>query len=135
MQNYAKEKGFFRIRFYVDDGIRGTTFDRPEFQRLLTDIENGEIETVIVKDLSRFGRLSSMVGYYTDFYFPQNSIRFIAIFDDVDSNNGDNDFAPFKNIFNEWYTSFPKIANKTNANKPTFPCQSSCRTLMRSRSF
>lgn len=103
LQNYAKEKGFTRTKFYADDGISGTTFDRPDFQRLLTDIENGEVKTVIVKDLSRFGRLSSMVGYYTDFYFPQNSIRFIAIIDDVDSDNGDNDFAPFKNIFNEWY--------------------------------
>lgn len=103
LQDYAKEKGFTRIRFYADDGISGTTFDRPDFQRLLNDIENGEIETVIVKDLSRFGRLSSMVGYYTDFYFPQNSIRFIAVFDDVDSEKGDNEFAPFKNIFNEWY--------------------------------
>ena len=103
LQNYAKEKGFTRIRFYADDGISGTTFDRPDFQRLLTDIENGEVETVIVKDLSRFGRLSSMVGYYTDFYFPQNSIRFIAVIDDVDSDKGDNEFAPFKNIFNEWY--------------------------------
>lgn len=62
-----------------------------------------------------------MVGYYTDFYFPQNSIRFIAIIDDVDSDNGDNEFAPFKNIFNEWYYSLPKIANKTNTHKPTFP--------------
>ena len=103
LQNYAKEKGFTRTRFYSDDGISGTTFDRPDFKRLLTDIENGEVETVIVKDLSRFGRLSSMVGYYTDFYFPQNSIRFIAVIDDVDSDKGDNDFAPFKNIFNEWY--------------------------------
>lgn len=103
LQNYAKEKGFTRTKFYADDGISGTTFDRPDFQRLLTDIENGEVKTVIVKDLSRFGRLSSMVGYYTDFYFPQNSIRFIAIIDDVDSDNGDNEFAPFKNIFNEWY--------------------------------
>lgn len=103
LQNYAKEKGFMRTKFYADDGISGTTFDRPDFQRLLTDIESGEVETVIVKDLSRFGRLSSMVGYYTDFYFPHNSIRFIAIIDDVDSDKGDNEFAPFKNIFNEWY--------------------------------
>ena len=70
LQNYAREKGFTRTKFYADDGISGTTFDRPDFQRLLTDIENGEVKTVIVKDLSRFGRLSSMVGYYTDFYFP-----------------------------------------------------------------
>lgn len=103
LQAFAKERGFTRIRFYADDGISGTTFDRPDFQRLLTDIENGEVETVIVKDLSRFGRLSSLVGYYTDFYFPQNSIRFIAIIDDVDSEKGDNEFAPFKNIFNEYY--------------------------------
>lgn len=103
LQNYANEKGFYNTVFYADDGISGTTFDRPDFQRMLADIENGKVETVIVKDLSRFGRLSSIVGYYTDFYFPQNSVRFIAIFDDVDSNKGDNEFAPFKNIFNEWY--------------------------------
>ncbi len=83
--------------------MSGTTFDRPDFKRLLEDIEKGEIGAVIVKDLSRLGRLNAMVSYYTDLYFPQNSIRFIAIFDDVDSENGDNEFAPFKNIFNEWY--------------------------------
>lgn len=114
LQNYAREKGFTRTKFYADDGISGTSFDRPDFQRLLTDIENGEVKTVIVKDLSRFGRLSSMVGYYTDFYFPQNSIRFIAIIDDVDSDNGDNEFAPFKNIFNEWYNPLPKTQLRNN---------------------
>lgn len=103
LQNYAKEKGFLCTRFYCDDGVTGTTFDRPQLKQMLADIENGEISTVIVKDLSRFGRLSGMVGYYVDFWFPQNSVRFIAIYDDVDTENESNEFAAFKNIFNEWY--------------------------------
>ncbi len=103
LQDYAVKNGFSDTKFYADDGISGTTFDRPDFTRLLEDIEKGEIGTVIVKDLSRLGRLNAMVSYYIDLYFPKNMIRFIAVYDDVDSEKGDNEFAPFKNIFNEWY--------------------------------
>jgi len=85
LQEYAAKNGFVSTKFYADDGVSGTTFDRPDFKRLLEDIEKGEIGAVIVKDLSRLGRLNAMVSYYIDLYFPQNSIRFIAIFDDVDS--------------------------------------------------
>lgn len=121
-----KKKDFYALGFIVT----GTTFDRPQLKQMLADAENGEISTIIVKDLSRFGRLSGMVGYYVDFWFPQNSVRFIAIYDDVDTENGSNEFAAFKNILNEWYTSLPKIANKLDAHKPTFsPAKNSCRTL------
>lgn len=73
-----------------------------------------------MKDLSRLGRDHLMTGYYMEVFFPDNDVQFIAVYDNYDSENGDNDFAPFKNIINEWYTSLPKIANKLNAHKSTF---------------
>lgn len=88
---------------YVDDGYSGTNFERPNFQRMIRDIEEGKINCVIVKDLSRLGRNYLEVGQYMDLYFPSHDVRFIAISDNVDSLNGDNDFVPFKNIINEWY--------------------------------
>ena len=97
------KKGFFNTRFYVDDGISGTTFERDGFKTMLNDVQNGEVKTVIVKDMSRFGRDYIQVGMYTEILFPQNNVRFIAINDSYDSANGDNDFIPFKNIMNEWY--------------------------------
>ena len=103
LTQYADEKGFFNTRFYVDDGISGTTFERDGFKAMLNDVQNGEVKTVIVKDMSRFGRDYIQVGMYTEILFPQNNIRFIAINDSYDSANGDNDFIPFKNIMNEWY--------------------------------
>lgn len=103
LQKYAKENGFNRTRFYADDNYTGTSFDRPDFQRMLEDIDKGEIDTVIVKDLSRLGRLSGMVSYFTEFYFPSKLIRFIAVNDNEDSENGYSELMPFKNIFNEWY--------------------------------
>ncbi len=103
LTGYAAEHGFADTRFYADDGVSGTTFDRPAFNRMIEDIEKGEISAVIVKDLSRLGRDHIMVGYYTRMYFPDNRVRFIAIYDSVDSDNGENEFAPFKNIINEWY--------------------------------
>ena len=103
LTQYADEKGFFNTRFYVDDGISGTTFERDGFKAMLNDVQNGEVKTVIVKDMSRFGRDYIQVGMYTEILFPQNNVRFIAINDSYDSANGDNDFIPFKNIMNEWY--------------------------------
>ena len=103
LTQYADEKGFFNTRFYVDDGISGTTFERDSFKAMLNDVQNGEVKTVIVKDMSRFGRDYIQVGMYTEILFPQNNVRFIAINDSYDSANGDNDFIPFKNIMNEWY--------------------------------
>ena len=104
LSKYAKEHGFTNIEFYVDDGFSGTNFNRPDFQRMMADAEEGKISTVIVKDMSRFGRDYIMVGYYTEIYFSNLDIRFIAINDNVDSNiQTENDLTPFKNVFNEWY--------------------------------
>lgn len=103
LSQYAKDNGFINTEFFVDDGYSGTNFDRPDFQRMIGYIEDGKIGTVIVKDLSRLGREYLKTGYYTEIYFPQNDVRFIAVNDAVDSELGDNDFAPFKNIINEWY--------------------------------
>ena len=104
LAKYAKEHGFTNTAFYIDDGFSGTNFNRPDFQRMMADAEEGKIATIIVKDMSRFGRDYIMVGYYTEIYFPNSDIRFIAINDQVDTVSAtDNDFTPFKNIMNEWY--------------------------------
>ena len=99
----AKEKGLTDTKFYVDDGYTGTNFNRPGFQQLLNDIEMGFIYAVIVKDLSRLGRDYVSVGNYTDVYFPDHNIRFIAVNDGIDSEEGESEIAPFKNILNEMY--------------------------------
>ncbi|MBQ8826952.1 MAG: recombinase family protein [Oscillospiraceae bacterium] len=103
LSQYAKDNDFCNTEYFVDDGYSGTNFDRPDFQRMIGLIECGRIGTVIVKDLSRLGREYLKTGYYTEIYFPQKDVRFIAVNDNVDSELGDNDFAPFKNIINEWY--------------------------------
>ena len=104
LSEYAKENRFRNIRYYIDDGYSGSNFERPAFKRLLNDIENGEISTVIVKDMSRFGRDHILVGYYTKYYFPDADVRFIAIHDQMDTEtNPDDDIIPFKNILNEMY--------------------------------
>ena len=103
LKKYAKENGFANTRFYLDDGYTGTNFNRPGFQKMIKDIELGYIQTVIVKDMSRFGRDYLTVGYYTDTYFPNMGIRFIAINDCVDSADGENELAPFRNVMNEMY--------------------------------
>lgn len=103
LTRYAKENGLGNIRYYVDDGFTGTNFRRPGFQQLLEDIEMGYVSAVIVKDMSRLGRDYLQVGYYTDSYFPDHNIRFIAVNDMVDSNEGENELAPFRNVMNELY--------------------------------
>lgn len=103
LQKYAKEHGFSNTRNYVDDGYTGTNFNRPGFQKLLEDIDMGYVSVVIVKDMSRLGRDYLQVGYYTDTYFPDRDIRFIAINDCVDSADGENELAPFRNVMNEMY--------------------------------
>ena len=101
---YAEKYGLGNTRFYVDDGYSGTNFNRPDFLRMMDDVNNGLVGTIIVKDMSRFGRDYIMVGYYTEIMLPQMDIRFIAVNDNVDSENqADNDFTPFRNIINEWY--------------------------------
>ena len=103
LAKYAKEHGFTNTKFYVDDGYTGTNFNRPGFQQMLEDMEMGYITTVIVKDSSRFGRNYLEVGQYTDYYFPEHNIRFIAINDCIDSDNGEDDFSAFRNVMNEMY--------------------------------
>lgn len=103
LESYAKSHAFLNPVFYVDDGYSGTNFNRPAFQRMLGDIESGKVKTVIVKDMSRFGRNYIMVGYYTEILFEQKGIRFIAVNDMVDSKQEGDEFTPFRNIINEWY--------------------------------
>jgi len=104
LQKYADDNGFTNTEFFVDDGYSGTNFDRPDWQRLISQVEEGRIGTVIVKDMSRLGRDYLKVGYYTEVLFPASDIRFIAINNNVDSaNQQDSDFTPFLNIINEWY--------------------------------
>jgi len=104
LQKYADDNGFTNTEFFVDDGYSGTNFDRPDWQRLISQVEEGRIGTIIVKDMSRLGRDYLKVGYYTEVLFPGSDIRFIAINNNVDSaNQQDSDFTPFLNIINEWY--------------------------------
>lgn len=104
LEDYAVQYGFPNIRHFSDDGYSGTNFNRPAFNELLAEIEAGRVGTVIVKDMSRFGRNYLQVGFYTEMMFPKKNVRFIAINNGVDSDNpADNDFTPFLNIMNEWY--------------------------------
>lgn len=104
LEEYAKRQGFSNIRHFTDDGISGTTFEREGFQKLIAEVEAGNVSTVIVKDMSRLGRNYLKVGFYTDIMFPEKGVRFIAVNNGVDSETmGDNDFTPFLNIMNEWY--------------------------------
>lgn len=104
LQKYAEDNGFRNFRFFVDDGFSGTNFDRPDFQRMIAEMDEGNIATIIVKDMSRLGRDYLKVGYYTEVAFPEADVRFIAINNGVDSvNQQDSDFTPFLNIINEWY--------------------------------
>ena len=103
LTKYAKEHGIDSFKIYKDDGFSGTNFNRPGFQEMLDDIEDGLVSMVVVKDMSRFGRNYLEVGMYTEIRFPEKGVRFIAVNDGVDSERDDNDFTPFRNIINEWY--------------------------------
>ena len=104
LMKYAKENDFFNTEFFIDDGFSGTNFNRPDFGRLIDFIDAGKVATVIVKDMSRLGRDYLKIGYYTEIYFRERNVRFIAVNSNIDSENGfDNDFTPFLNIINEWY--------------------------------
>ena len=108
LRKYAEDRGFEIHDEYIDDGVSGTTFQRPEVQRLLDDAKTGVINTIIVKDLSRFGRNYIEVGQYVDYVFPAFGIRFIAIQDNVDTENRDSgamEMMPIMNVFNEWHAA------------------------------
>lgn len=103
LEKYVKEHNITNYKIYKDDGYSGTNFNRPGFQEMLLDIENGNVSMVVVKDMSRFGRNYLEVGMYTEIRFPEFDVRFVAVNDGVDSERDDNDFTPFRNIINEWY--------------------------------
>ena len=100
---YAEDNGFPNPTFFIDDGVSGVTFDRPGWNEMIGLAEAGKVKTVIVKDMSRMGRDYLKVGYYTESFFAERDIRYIAINDGVDSDKGDNDFTPFRNLFNDFY--------------------------------
>ena len=100
---YAMDNGFPNPTFFIDDGVSGVTFDRPGWNEMIGLSEAGKVKKVIVKDMSRMGRDYLKVGYYTESFFAERDIRYIAINDGVDSDKGDNDFTPFRNLFNDFY--------------------------------
>ena len=120
LQKAAKDKGYTDTIFFVDDGITGTTMKRPGFQKMLNAIEAGYIAAVFVKDLSRLGRNYIEVGKLTEEFFPLHDIRLVAVSDGVDSDEGEDDFTPFKNIMNEYYakdiSKKRRIVNKMKGN-------------------
>ena len=136
LEKYAREHGYSNFKFYVDDGISGTTFNRPGFQQMIADIEAGLVKRVIIKDMSRFGRDYLQVGMYTEIMFPEHDIHFIAVNDGVDSTQGDNEFTPFRNIINEMFSLrmealviqySPRIYNKSVSPVPSVRPQSAVR--------
>ena len=124
LEKFCKEHDFRIFDVYVDDGFSGLNFERPEFQRMLKDIEDGKINLVITKDLSRLGRDYIQTGYYTEVYFQQKQVRYIAVNDGIDTNRDDNDIAPFKNILNDMYAKDlsrkVKVAKRQRAYKGLF---------------
>lgn len=103
LTEYVKDKSWNIFKIYVDDGVSGGTFNRPGFKAMIDDVELGNIDIIITKDLSRLGRNYIETGYYLEEYFPSKNVRYIALNDNYDSMNDDNDFTPFKNIINQWY--------------------------------
>lgn len=115
LESYCREQGFLVYDFYVDDGYSGLNYNRPGFERMLNDIDNGKVNLVITKDLSRLGRDYIQTGYYTEVYFEKKKVRYIALNDGFDSDRDDNDIAPFKNILNDMYAK--DLSRKVKAAK------------------
>ena len=104
--DYAKKHGYLHPQFFVDDGVSGTTFNRPDFQRMQRMVENGEVGAIIVKDVSRFGREQVEMGRLTQVVYPSLGVTFIAIQENVNSTTGEGmEMLPFYSIFNEWYAA------------------------------
>lgn len=115
LEKYCRDNNFTIKEVYIDDGYSGLNFDRPIFKRLIADIESGKINLVITKDLSRLGRNYIETGYYTEHYFKDVGVRYIAINDGIDTINDNNDIAPFKNILNDMYSK--DLSRKVKATK------------------
>ena len=104
LEEYASKNGFENLHHFTDDGVSGTTFERKGFKDMIAEIEAGNVATVICKDMSRIGRDYLQTGFYTEVFFRQKGVRFIAVSNNIDSHNGENnEFAPFLNIMSEWY--------------------------------
>lgn len=116
----AKEKGYKHLVYFVDDGISGVTMNRPDFNSMLTQLEEGKASAVFVKDLSRLGRNYIEVGRLTEEFFPDHDIRLVAVSDAIDTAEGENELAPIRNLFNEWYardiSKKRRISNKIKGN-------------------
>ena len=103
LTRYAKENGLKNVKIFIDDGISGVTFNRQGFKETYKLIESDQVGTLIVKDMSRLGRNYIEVGQLTETILPMHDVRLIAVNDGVDSERGEDDFTPFRNIMNEWY--------------------------------
>lgn len=114
LKRVTEEYGYSQTEIYIDDGITGWTFDRPGFKSMEQDIIDGKIDAVFVKDMSRLGRNYLQCGYYTEHFFPDNDIRFVAVNDNIDSNKGENELAPVKNLFNEWFIRDTSLKIRTS---------------------
>lgn len=134
LKEYVEKNLSSNYSYYIDDGYSGTNFNRPSFKKMINDINDGKINVVVVKDLSRLGRNYIHVGLLTEDYFVKKNVRFIAINDGYDSNL-ENEFAPFKNIINEWYAkdiskkvrfTLDDIAKKGQSRKTAFPLYGYC---------
>ena len=116
----AKEKGYTNLVHFLDDGISGVTMDRPGFVDMIQQLEQGKAAAVFVKDLSRLGRNYIEVGRLTEEFFPEHDIRLVAVSDNIDTAEGDNELAPIRNLFNEWYardiSKKRRISNKIKGN-------------------
>ncbi len=117
LRRFAEENNLHVVGEYIDDGWSGTNFDRPNFRRMMQDVEAGKVNCIASKDLSRFGREHIMMDYYLEFVFPEKGIRYIAVSDNEDTEKGLSDFVPFKNLFNEWFAkdTSRKVKNSLHA--------------------
>lgn len=129
LESYAEQRGYTNCRHYTDDGWSGGNFERPSWKQLIADIEAGKVAHVLVKDMSRIGRDYLQTGFYTEVFFRQHGVHFVAIANSVDSDDqNSNEFAPFLNIMNEWYLrdlsrkQRTAIRVKGESGKPTTNC-------------
>ena len=103
LSQYAEENGFVNWEFVYDDGYSGGDWERPEFKKMIGEVEAGLVSAILVKDLSRFGRGYLQAGIYQDILFPKMDVRLISLHENLDTEEGENDFTPIINFFNEWY--------------------------------
>ncbi len=101
LEDYARRNGLPNPTHFTDDGVSGTRFDRPGFLAMMEEVEAGRVEAIVIKDLSRLGRNYIEVGKLTEEFFPLHDVRLVAVSDGVDSDEGEDDFTPFKNIMND----------------------------------